>query len=326
MRRRDFMTVLAGAAAYPRLAGAQQKAMPVIGFLHSLSADRSTPLIGAFQEGLSRAAYIDGQNITIEYRWAEGHYDRLPALAAELVSRNVDVIVTGGGGPSALAAKNATSTIPIVFSIVADPITSGLVASLARPGGNVTGISGMGLDLMPKRLELISELVPRVKVIGLLVNPNLPTMNRIVSDSETAADRKGKVLHVLKVSTEDELDAAFSSLVQLEAGALVVGSDAFFHDRRDRIAALALRHAIPTIYELRESVAAGGLISYGTSLPGLYRQSADYVGRILKGAKPVDLPVQQPVTFELVINLKTAKAIGLTIPQSTLLLADEVIE
>ena len=320
------MLLLAGAMTASRPLRAQQKAMPVIGFLHSLSVDRSTHVIAAFQEGLNRAGYIEGQNVAIEYRWADGTYDRLPALAGDLVSRNVDVIVTGGGGSAALAAKNATSTVPIVFSVVADPITSGLVGSLARPGGNVTGISGMGLDLMPKRLELVSELVPHVEEIALLVNPDLPTMDRIVSDLQEAANTKGKQLHVLKASTEGEIDAAFLSLTDLHAGALVIGSDAFFYNRRNQLAPLALRHAIPAIYEERESVAAGGLMSYGTSLPGLYRQAAAYVGRILKGVKPVDLPVQQPTTFELVINLKTAAALGLTIPQTVLLRADEVIE
>jgi len=326
MRRRELiLCIVAAACLWPVSAGTQPKATPVIGFLHTLSADRSTPLIAAFHDGLKGAGYIDGQNVSIEYRWADGNYDRLAALAADLVSRNVDVIVTGGGTPAALAAKNATSTIPIVFS-VADAITSGLVTSLARPGGNLTGISAMGLDLMPKRLELISELVPHVKVIALLVNPNLPTMDRIVGDLQKAVNTKGKQLHVLKASTEGEIDAAFSSFADVQAGALVIGSDPFFYDRRDQLAALALRHTIPAVYELREPVAAGGLLSYGTSLPGLYRQSADYVGRILKGAKPADLPVQQPTTFELVINLKTAKALGLTIPQNVLLLADEVIE
>ena len=282
--------------------------------------------MAAFRQGLSETGYVEGQNVAIEYRWAEGRYDRLPALAADLVGRKVDVIVTSGGDPAALAAKNATSTIPIVFTVGGDPVAAGLVASLARPGGNLTGVSILAVELMPKRLELLSELVPQARVIALLVNPNNPNAERIMRDVQEAARAKGVQLHILKAGTESEIDAAFASLVQLQAGALVVGADPFFNSRREQLVALAARHAVPAIYEWREFAAAGGLISYGASLTAAYRQVGIYAGKILKGAKPADLPVQQPTTFELVVNLKTAKALGLTVPPSILARADEVIE
>jgi putative ABC transport system substrate-binding protein len=321
MRRRELMLLLGGAMTGPLAARAQQKAMPVIDYLSSTSAG---PGLAAFHQGLGETGYIEGHNAAIEYRWAEGSYDRLPALAADLVHRKVDVIATVGT-PSALAAKSATSTIPIVFS-VGDPVGNGLVASLARPGGNLTGISILTVELMPKRLELLSELAPQAGVIALLVNPNNAIAERIMRDVQEAAHAKAVQLHILKASTESEIDAAFATLVQLHIGALLVGTDGFFSSRREQLVALASRHAMPAIYEYREFAAAGGLISYGTSIPAANRQIGIYVGKILKGAKPADLPVQQPTTFELVVNLKTAKALGLSVPQSMLARADEVIE
>jgi len=316
MRRRDFMTVLVGAAALPTLAGAQN-AMPVIGYLGSTSAGPFAPLVAAFHQGLAETGYAEGQNVAIEYRWADGRYEQLPALAADLVARNVNVIVTSGGPPAALAAKKATSTIPIVFSS-SDPVERGLVASLARPNGNLTGVSILSAGLVPKRLELLAELVPQAKVFAVIVNPNNANTQQVIRDTQHAASAKGVQLHILKASTESEIGTAFDSLVQLHAGALVVGSDPFLDGSRAQLVALAAHHAVPAIYEWRESALAGGLISYGTSLPGMHRQVGVYTGKILKGAKPADLPVQQPTKFELMINLNTAKALGLTVPQSYL--------
>ena len=326
MRRRELLLLLSGALTAPRALGAQQKAMPVLGFLSSTSPGPYAPFVAAFRQGLSDTGYVEGQNVTIEYRWAEGSYDRLPALAADLVGRKVDLIAAAGGIPSALAAKTATSTIPIVFAVGTDPVGDGLVASLARPGGNLTGISFLLVELMPKRLELMSELVPRAGVIALLVNPNNANAEHIIRDVQEAARTKGVQLQILKAATEGEIDAAFATLVELKAGALIVGSDPFFNSRREQLVAQAARHAVPAIYEGRQFAAVGGLISYGTSLTAVYRQAGVYAGEILKGAKPADLPVEQPTTFELVINLKTAKALGLTVPQSILARADEVIE
>jgi ABC-type uncharacterized transport system substrate-binding protein len=324
MRRRNFMTVLAGAAAYPLFAGAQQKPMPVIGFLGSDSPGPAASYLPAFHQGLSETGYVEGQNVVIEYRWADGHYDRPPALVADLVGKGVDVIVTSGT-PPALAAKAATSTIPIVFS-VGDPIEIGLVASLARPGGNLTGVSLMSTELMPKRLELVSELVPQAAVIALLVNPNNPIAERTMRDVQEAARAKGVQLQILKAGTEGEIDATFATLVELQAGALVVDADPFFGARREQLVALAAHHAVPTIYFRRQFAEFGGLISYASSLTAASRLVGVCVGKILKGAKPADLPVEQPTTFELVVNLKTAKALGLTVPPAILARADEVIE
>ena len=323
MRRREVLLLAGGAMAMARPLRAQQKAMPMIGFL---SAGSPGPLVAAFHRGLSEAGWVEGKNVAVEYRWAEGHYDRLPALAADLVSRNVEVIVATGGNVSALAAKSVTSTIPIVFSVGDDPIASGLVASLARPSGNLTGISIMLTELMPKRLELISELVSLARVIALLVNPKNPSTESMIRDVQEAARAKGVQLQILRAGTESEIDDAFAALVQLHAGALVVMGDAFFFSWREQLVALAARHAVPAIYDVHEYAAAGGLISYGPSLTGLWRQVGIYAGKILEGAKPADLPVQQPTTFELVVNLKTATALGLTVPPSILARADEVIE
>jgi len=310
----------------PLAARAQQKAMPVIGVLHTGSPGPSfAPFMAAFRQGLSEAGYVEGQNLAIEYRWAEGHYDRLPALAADLVGRKVDLIMASTP-PSALAAKSATSTIPIVFRSGADPVADGLVASLARPGGNLTGVSFVADELTAKRLELLSELVPRAGVIALLMNPNNATAERVIRDVQEAARTKGLQLHVLKASSESEIDTAFASLVQLHAGALVVGADPFLSSRREQLVALASRRAVPSIYAWREFAASGGLISYGPSLTSAFRLVGTYAGKVLKGAKPADLPVQQPTKFELVINLKTAKALGLTIAQSLLVRADEIIQ
>ncbi|HWZ67713.1 MAG TPA: ABC transporter substrate-binding protein [Stellaceae bacterium] len=322
MRRRELILLLTGAMATVPGLRAQQKTMPVIGFLGSGSGRAS---VAAFRQGLSETGYVEGKDVAIEYRWAEGSYDRLPALAADLVASKIDLIVASAP-PSVRAAKNATTTIPIVFLIGIDPVAEGLVASLARPGGNLTGFSMFSTELMPKRLELLSELVPQAGVIALLVNPNNSNAEQVIGDVREAARAKGVQLHILKVGTESEIDAAFGSLVQPQAGALLVGSDPFFAGRREQLVALASRHAVPAIYEWREFVEAGGLISYGTSLAASFRQLGTYAGRILKGAKPADLPVQQPTTFELVVNLKTAKALGLTVPPSILSRADEVIE
>jgi putative tryptophan/tyrosine transport system substrate-binding protein len=327
MRRRDLLGLLGGVViAWPGAARAQQRAIRVIGLLSSFSRQPNPLGSGPVAQGLSETGYVNGQNVAIEYRWAETNYDRLPALAADLVSRKVDVIVTTGGTPPALAAKSATSAIPIVFTSVSDPVGIGLVASLARPGGNVTGFSNIAAGLTPKSLELVCEMVPQAGVIALLVNPNNPTAEPIIRDAQEAARAKGVKLAVLKAGTESEIDAAFASLVQLQAGALVVDPDALFISRREQLVALASRHAVPAIYAHPQFVAAGGLISYGIDDAAVSRQAGIYAGRILKGAKPADLPVQQPTTFELAINLKTANALGLTVPQSILVRADEVIE
>jgi putative ABC transport system substrate-binding protein len=325
MRRRDLIALFGGAVlAWPPAGRAQQKAIPVIGYLH-FGSPNLAPTPAIFLRGLSETGYVEGQNVAIEYRWAEGHYDRLPALATDLVGRKVDLIVARGP-PAAHAAKNATSTIPIVFSVGSDPVADGLVASLARPGGNLTGITNLAVELVPKRLDLLSELVPQAKVVALLVNPNNAYTEPMIRDVREAARAKGVQLQILKAGTESEIDAAFATLVNLHADALLAGDDTFFTSRREQLVALASRHAVPAIYQFREFTAAGGLISYGSSLTSATRQVGVYAGRILKGEKPANLPVQQPTTFELVINLKTAKALGLTVPQAILARADEVIE
>jgi len=313
-------------AAWPLVARAQQKAMPVIGVLStSAPGPSSAPFMAALRQGLSEAGYIDGQNLAIEYRWAEDHYDRLPALAADLVGRKVDLIVAGSP-PGAFAAKSATSTIPIVFRGGGDPVGDGLVASLARPGGNLTGVLVLAAEVTAKRLELLSELVPQAGVIALLVNPNSSSAERVIHYVQQAARAKGVQLSILKASTESEIDAAFASLIEGPAGALLVGADPFLSGRREQLVALASRHAVPSIYAWREFAASGGLISYGASLTSAFRLLGTYAGKVLKGAKPADLPVQQPTTFELVINLRTARALGLTVPQSMLMKADELID
>ena len=325
MRRRLLLGSTVAVTLSPDNVRAQQKATPVIGYLSSTSPGPSAPFVAAFRQGLSETGYVEGQNVAIEYRWAEGRYDRLPALVNDLVGLKVDVIVTGGG-LAPRAAKNATSTIPIVFTTGDDPVAIGLVASLARPGGNVTGVSWLAVELHSKRLELMSELVPQARVIALLVNPNSPQTERVVRDMQEAARVSGVQLPILKAGSESEIDDAFASLVQGHAGALVVQADPFLNSRGEQLVALAARHAVPAIYGLREYATAGGLISYGPSFTAVFRQAGIYTGRILKGAKPADLPVVQPTTFELVVNLKTAKVFGLAIPPSILARADEVIE
>jgi len=323
MRRREVMLLVIGAMIAARGLRAQQKAIPVIGYLGVSSPGAAAPFMAAFRQGLSETGYVEGQNIAIESRWAEGTIDRLPALAADLVSRKVDVIAALSV-PSALPAKSAISTIPIVFS-VGDAIERGLVASLARPGGNLTGVSLINVELMPKRVELLST-GPRADIIALLVNPNNANTERIIRGVEEAGHAKGLQIHILKADTESEMGAAFVTLVRPQAGALVVGGDPFFFTQRAQLVALASRYAVPAIFLMREFVEAGGLISCGPSITAAHRQAGTYAGKILKGAKPTDLPVEQPARFELVVNLKTAKELGLTVPPSILARADEVIE
>jgi putative ABC transport system substrate-binding protein len=327
MNRRRFIGLIGGAAiAWPLAARAQQKTMPVIGYLSARSLSKSAAIAAAFRLGLGDAGYVEGQNVTIEYRWADDHYDRLPTLAADLVGRKVDLIATTGGPPAAMAAKNSTSTIPIVFALGSDPVELDLVASLARPAGNITGVTFLTAELTPKLLELLSELVPQARAIAVLVNPNNQNTGHYIRNVQEAARVKGVQLHILKADTETEIDAAFATLVQLHAGALVVTGDPFFLSWSDQIVALASRHAVPASYFSSEFTAAGGLISYGASITAANHQVGVYAGRILKGEKPADLPVQQPTTFELVVNLKTAKALGLTVPLALLARADEVLE
>ena len=325
MKRREFIALFGGAAvAAPRAARAQQKAMPVIGLL---GVERENPrFLSPFRQGLGETGYVEGENVGFEHRIADNHYDRMPALAADLVDRKVDVIVTTNGTPWALAAKSATATIPIVFTGVGDPIGTGLVANLARPGGNLTGFTNISTILTSKQVQLLSELVPQAKAFVLLANPANPNARLVIRDVQKAIRGSGATLSILNASTPEEIDAAFASFVELRPDALVVDPDGFLFSRREQIGALALRHAVPAVYTQRRFVTAGGLISYGTDDALIFREAGSYAGRILKGAKPSDLPVQQPTKFELVINLKTAKALGLTVPQALLARADEVIE
>ena len=308
-----------------RVLRAQQKAMPVIGFLDGASPGSSAPYVTAFRQGLSETGYVEGRNVAIEYRWAEGHYDRLPALAADLVGRKVDLIFVSGSSGTA-AARDATSTIPIVFAGGGDLVAAGLVARPRPSRRQPDGRQRFRPRATPKRLQLLSEVVPQVEAIALLVNPTNVTSESVIRDTQEAARANGRRLAILKAGTESEIDAALAALVQEHAGALIVASDPFFNSRREQIVALAARHAVPAIYDWREFAEAGGLMSYGPSLTDIYRQAGVYAGRVLAGAKPADLPIQQPTRFELVINLKTAKALGLTIPPSILGRADEVIE
>ena len=329
MRRRDFIKAIArSAAVWPLAARAQQSAMPVIGFINTLnSADQiASDLLAAFRQGLKETGFIEGQNVAIEYRWAQGQYERLPEFAADLVRRKVDVIAATGGEPSPQAAKAATQTIPIVFTANGDPVREGLVASVNMPGGNVTGLTIFGPAAVTKRVELMHELVPKASVIGYLMNPNHPSGEIEMQAAETAARSLGKKMPVFKASNEPDLDATFATMVQQQIGALVVASDPFFWSRRGEVVSLAARYGLPAIYYLPEFARAGGLMAYGNNLPDAYRLVGVYVGRILKGKKPADLPVMQSTKFQFVINLKTAKAPGIGVPNSMQLLADEVIE
>jgi len=326
MRRREFVIGLGSAAAWPFAAGAQQPATPVIGWLGSESREAEDFRVVPFRQGLKNSGYIEGQNVAIEYRFADGPNNRLPALAADLVRRQVTVIAAGGL-PAALAAKAATATIPIVFVIGGDPVELGIVASLNRPGGNLTGVTSLNVEVSPKQIELVHEVVPMATVIALLVNPtNQLQFERTTRDVQVAARSLGIRLHVLHASTERDFDTVFATLDQLRAGALVIGPDSLFVSRCEQLGVLAVRHAVPAISPYRGFVVAGGLMSYGTDPPNLFRQVGVYTGRILKGERPADLPVQQAVKVELIINLKTAKALGLTIPLTLLGRADEVIE
>jgi ABC-type uncharacterized transport system substrate-binding protein len=331
VKRREFITLVGGGglllATKARRARAQQPAVPVIGFLGSASPDRWVGRMRAFHQGLSETGYAESRNVAMEYRWAEGQNDQLGPLAAELVSRQVTVIVAPGSTPAALAAKAATTTIPIVFEVASDPVELGLVTSLARPGGNITGVISLNAEVAPKRLELLHELVPTAAVVGLLVNPTNPNLADFTTKNLRAAARSlGLEMHVLHASAERDFDTVFATLLQVRAGALVIGADPFFTSRLEQLAALTLRHAVPTVYQFREFTAAGGLMSYGGSLTDTFRAAGVYTGRILRGDKPAELPVHQTTKVELFLNLKAAKALGLDVPATLLARADEVIE
>ena len=327
MRRREFIALLgSGVAAWPLAVRAQQPAMPVIGYLSARSPDDTAHLVAAFRRGLGEQGFVEGQNVTIEYQWALGQYDRLAAMAAEFVRRPVTVLTTTGGEPSALAAKAATSTIPIVFAIGGDPVKRGLAASYNRPGGNATGISLLTNPVEPKRLGLLHELVPQATTVGFLLNPTLPQSGSQISDVQEAARTLNLQVHILRASTDREIESAFESVAPQNIQALAVAADGFFDTRREKLVALAARHAVPTMYHFREFAVAGGLVSYGIDASDAYRLVGVYTGRVLKGDKPADLPVVQSIKFQLVINLKTAKTLGLAIPDRLLALADEVIE
>jgi putative ABC transport system substrate-binding protein len=327
MRRRDFIALLGGSAAtWPLAARAQQPAMPVVGFLHDGSFEPRIHLVAAFRQGLSDAGFVDGRNVVIEYRWAQDKFDRLPALVAELVQRQVAVIATPGSAAAALAAKAATNVIPIVFSVGTDPVKLGLVGSLNRPGGNVTGVSYLTQELGPKRLGILRELMPSGADVVVLVNPTSPVTDSALRDMQAAASAVGQQLSVLHASDNQEINAAFLAMAQKHAPALVIVTDPLFTSRRVQLVTLASRHAVPAIYTSREFAEVGGLMSYGTNLPDIYHQVGTYAGRILKGEKPADLPVAQPTKFEFVINLATAKALAIDVPATLLGRADEVIE
>ena len=326
MKRREFITMLGGAAAWPLAARAQQLAMPLIGWMSGRSPEDSAHLLAAFREGLRETGFVEGESVAIEYRWAHGQYGQLPTLAADLINRGVAVLVGIGGDPSALAAKQATATIPVVFGMGGDPVAAGLVASFNRPGGNATGFTLLTNLMEPKRVGLLHELVPGVSLIGALVNPNFPPAARQLREIEDATRAIHQRLVVGKASSDQELDAALASLLRQGVGALLVAADPYFDTRRDRIIAFAAENKVPAIYQFREFAVAGGLLTYGPRITDLYRQAGIYAGRILRGAKPGDLPVLQPTKFELILNMKTANALGLVVPNSMQLLADEVIE
>jgi putative ABC transport system substrate-binding protein len=325
MKRREFVTLVGGAATWPLAARAQQATLPVIGWLSARSPSEAASVLQAFRQGLGQVGYFEGKNVTIEYRWAEGRYDQLPALAAELVSRQVTVIAATGGEPSPLAAKAATTSIPIVCTLGGDPVETGLVASLNQPGGNLTGTTIMAVEMGPKRLDLARELVPNATAVAMLINPRFPTASAEAREVQGAA-RLGIHINLLNATTESEIDAAFTTIVEQKNGALIIGTDPFLLGQRDQLVRLAARHMVPTIYFLREFVEAGGLMSYGPNIANGYRQAGVYTGLILNGANPAVLPIVRPTQFLLYLNLKTAKTLGLQIPPLLLALADEVIE